>query len=92
MLTISRNSGNVRNTKEFLEKVWKHGTSTLSASTIENILSDLLPSGTDNHDISPVMKDISQTMSAMGLSIEGGIFANGKYIKKDRVYYFYKII
>lgn len=71
--------------KAFLEKVWAIDSSELSSSKMDDILLDLIASDMEKDEISQAMKDIIHLMSAMNLNGDGGIFANGKYIKKDRV-------
>lgn len=63
--------------------------SNLSPTLLDNILSDLISTRADYDEISSVLKDTSQLVSSLGLNSEGGIFANGKYIKKDSVIFIY---
>ena len=68
--------------KLFLQKIWDVDRARLTAEIIDDILSTLSVKLDPETSISKVM----DLIYSLGLDDEGGIFANGNYIKKDNVF------
>jgi len=87
--TISKSTGNVKILKTFLERIWESNPLDLSPTLLDDILDDILSKivskRADYDEISLVLKDTRQIMSSLSLGVDGGIFANGKYLEKDSV-------